>query len=342
MAFPLIFLGTDDFSLKCLNSLIKYSTQINHPKVKAKQSLPLAKSLKPIFEVRGVITQPVRRKGRGWHQLPSPVQKKAQELSLPVLTPVNLKDPDFLSQVKALKAKWAILLSYGKILPLHFLSLFPQRALNFHASLLPRWRGAAPVQRAIMAGDKTMGLSLQVMHSGLDKGPVIGARAFTLTTDMSAISVFDKMALLLEELLTQDMLSYMQGQKVPQPQEESQATWAPKIEKKESQLIWSQPALTLFNQIRALVKGPQAWTLYKGKRIKIYKSFVPNKKIGNNKYQISIKPGQVVEVQKNGFTVACGKKSFLSIVTMQPESKKIISAGDYIRGYGLKKGDCFE
>ena len=360
MAFSIVFIGTDDFSLKCLNSLIKHSTLIEKHSIKAH------------FEIRAVITQPARQKGRGMRPLPSPVAEKAKAMSIPVLTPVDLKDPNFLSQVKSLKVKWAVLLSYGKILPQAFLDLFPQKALNFHASLLPKWRGAAPVQRAIMAGDQKMGLSLQVMTKGLDKGPVIGARSFELTLDMDTLSVFDKMESLMESLLTQDMLDYMQGQKPALPQNESHATYAPKIEKKESLIVWAKPAQVLFNQIRGLIKGPQAYTMHKGKRIKIYKaslnqtvflkgkgatvdeflsSYKVRKKLENaNKASIKVpdtidlrvKPGQVVDIQKTHFTVACGEKSFLSILKLQPESKKLLSAGDYIRGYNLKKGDIFE
>ena len=338
MKFAVLFLGTDDFSLKCLNCLMAHKD----------------------FEVKGVITQPTRRKKRGMHPLPSPVKIQAQKMSLPLFTPHNLKDPDFLSQVQDLKAKWAILLSYGKILPPAFLSLFPNKALNFHASLLPRWRGAAPVQRAIMAGDKTLGISLQVMTQGLDKGPLIGAKSFELTQDMSALSAFDKMAGLMEELLT-DMLSYMQGQKKPLPQDESQATYASKIDKKETRIIWKKPAVTLFNQIRALTKGPSAWTMYKGKRIKIYKAqgpmpltefnlnqaygvvdSKPYKPAPTNTIQKAPPGGQVVEVQKHSFKVACGDMFFLSILTLQPESKNIMSAGEYIRGYNLKVGDKFD
>ncbi len=339
MSFSVVFLGTDDFSLKCLNCLMAHKD----------------------FEVKGVITQPARQKKRGMHLLPSPVQEKAKALSLPVLTPSDLKDPDFLSQVQALKAQWAVLLSYGKILPPAFLNLFPNKALNFHTSLLPRWRGAAPVQRAIMAGDKTLGLSLQVMTQGLDKGPVTGARSFELTQDMSAHMVFDKMAVLMEDLLT-DMLAYMRGQKNPLPQEEGLATYAPRIDKKETRIIWEKPAMTLFNQIRALDKGPQAWTMLKGKRIKIYKAQGPlpqteldsgracdkavmissNGKTQKPAQKNTIPEGQVVDIQKNQFKVACGNQSVLSILTLQPESKNIMSAGEYTRGYGLKVGDKFE
>ena len=306
--FPIIFLGTDKISLKGLDHLL------HHPE----------------FEVKGVVTQKAKRKGRGLYSRLSPVAQRAENLPLPVLMPDNLKDPDFLSDVKSLKARWAVLLSYGKILPPDFLSLFPERALNFHASLLPRWRGAAPVQRAIMAGDRQLGMSLQVMKAQLDTGPLIGVRAFELTEQMNAIDAFEKMDFLIKELLS-DLLEYMKGHCVPVPQKEGEVIYARKIDKKESQIVWNESAVNIFNKVRALVMGPQAYTFYKGKRIKIYKA----KPCFESEHEAC--PGQVVEIDSDCIKVAC-QKSTLSILRLQPESKQIMSAGDYVRGYNLKTG----
>ena len=310
-AFPIVFLGTDQIALKGLNRLIQH----------------------PEFEVTGIITQVPRRKGRGLPSLMSPVAQRAEELSLPVLTPDNLKSPEFLSLVKNLKAQWAILLSYGKILPPDFLSLFPGRALNFHASLLPRWRGAAPVQRAIMAGDEKLGMSLQIMESKLDTGPLIGTRLFKMDLEMDAVDAFNKMDILIQELLS-DLLEYMKGRLVPVPQDESQAFYAHKIDKKESRIVWEEPALKIFNHIRALVMGPQAYTFYKDKRLQIYKTRYSSEE------RVVDTPGRIVELGADYFKVACGD-SVLSIIQLKPESKKVMSAGEYIRGYNIKTGDFF-
>ncbi len=306
--FPIVFLGTDKISLKGLNHLL------HHPE----------------FEIKGVVTQKEKRKGRGLYSRLPPVAQRAKDLSLPVLMPDNLKDPGFLSDVKNLKARWAVLLSYGKILPPEFLSLFPGRALNFHASLLPRWRGAAPVQRAIMAGDRELGMSLQVMKAQLDAGPLIGVRAFELTEQMDAIDAFKKMEFLIKELLS-DLLGYMKGRCVPVPQKEGEVIYARKIDKKESQIVWNESAVNIFNKVRALVMGPQAYTFYKGKRVKIYKAKSCLESEGE------ACPGQIVDIGSDYIKVAC-QKSTLSVLQLQPESKKIMSAGDYIRGYNLKEG----
>ena len=308
--FPLIFLGTDHISLSALDQLIEH----------------------PAFEVKGVISGGVKRRGRGMSFLASPVAQRSKELGLCVLSPDNLKDPVFLKEVKKWQAEWAILLSYGKILPQEFLDLFPKRALNFHASLLPRWRGAAPVQRGIMAGDQQFGMSLQVMEDRLDQGPLIGSRSFLLTENKDAQDAFKKMVDLQKELLP-DLLKYMEGKLKPSPQDESQSSYAHKIDKKESRIIWSDPARKISNQIRALVMGPQAYTFYKNHRVKIYQA----------RYQKGNKEpfGGVVELASDHFKVACGE-GMLSIFQLQPESKKIISAGEFIRGYTLESGQIFK
>ena len=309
--FPIIFLGTDRISLKGFNQLIQH----------------------PALKIKGVITQASHLKERGMRPHLSPVARRAEKLSLPILTPDNLKSPEFLSEVKSWKAQWAVVLSYGKILPDDFLCLFPDRALNFHASLLPRWRGAAPVQRAIMAGDGELGMSLQVMEPQLDTGPLVGAYSFEIKPEMDAIDAFQKMELLIGRLLT-DLLEYMKGNRVPVPQDNSKAIYARKIDKKESRINWDQPAITIFNQIRALVAGPQAYTVYKGKRIKIHKA-------GRLFTDCSIaSPGRIMKIEYDCFTVAC-RHSVLSVLCLQPESRKIMSAGEYLRGHNIKPGDFF-
>ena len=330
--FSVIFLGTDDISLQGLNHLLRHHE----------------------FEVKGIVTQKSRRQGRGMRFLDSAVAQRAKELSLPVLTPDNLKDPDFLSQVKKLQAKWLVLISYGKILPPVLLSMFPERALNFHASLLPRWRGSAPIERAIMAGDKKLGMSLQVMTPHLDTGPLIGTRSFEMNMEMDSSYAFKKMTDLIQDLLT-DLREYMKGRLTPVLQDETQVSYAQKIDKKESRIIWNESSLKIFNKIRALVKGPQAYTLYKGKRIKIYKAkwdiehetsssfqsdFAVSISSTELKNDTGFSPGQVVKTGSDHFKVACGDSS-LSVIQVHPESKKIMSAGEYIRGYNLKEGDFF-
>ena len=313
--FPVIFMGTGSLALRCAQALKKHSN----------------------IELKGLISQPAKAQGRGLKTRPSPLALWADTLSLPYFTPHELKSQSFLSQIAALQADWTVVLSYGKILPSEFLSLFPKRILNFHTSLLPRWRGAAPIERAVMAGDRTLGMSLQIMEKKLDTGALIGSQAFNLSEDLDAAFAFKKMEELIP-LLLEDMMDYMKGNKSPQPQEEKKASYAKKIDKKQDcRIIWSEPAVKIFNQIRGLSAGPQAYTFYKGKRLKIHKS----KKICYNDKAHLKNAGSVHKIDSEGFEVLCGLGS-LKIQQVHPESKKLMSAGEFIKGYPLQLGDTLE
>ncbi len=334
--FPLVFFGTGDISLSCLHQLLKHSS----------------------LEVCGVVTQTPKKYGRGLRLQDTPVALKARLLKIPVWTPSDLRAKGFLSDIKALKASYAVVFSYGKILPPEVLSLYPQRALNFHTSLLPRWRGAAPVERAIQAGDKVLGMSLQVMGEGLDTGPLLAQKKFSFTEDMDARDAFDKMKSLIPDLLL-DMVAYMKNEIKPHPQK-GEVSYAAKTDKKESLINWKSPSESVFNQIRSLVCGPQAYTFYKGRRLKIYEAGLvklkeqtrrreginppPPVKTQNlkaqNKWltQECLKAGQVGEIGKEGFVVMCGTGA-LKIKKVQPESGKVMETELFLRGHPLKPGD---
>ena len=168
--------------------------------------------------------------------------------------------------------------------------------MNFHASLLPRWRGAAPIQRAIMAGDQELGMSLQVMENRLDTGPLIGSCSFKMEKETDATEVFKKMELLIQELLI-DLLEYMKGKRTSISQNGT-PTYAHKVSKEESRIVWNNTALQIFNKIKALVIGPQAYTTYKGKRIKICKAKCISERV-------NITPGQIISVNSNSLSRFC-------------------------------------
>lgn len=322
MIHKVIFLGTTHTACFCLDQLIRHSH----------------------VEVTAVITKPPQLLGRGGtHHVHkkilqwSPVGQRAKALSLPLFTPSNLKDPVFLSQVRTCQAKWAVVLAYGKILPKEFLSLFPQRAFNFHASLLPRWRGAAPIQRAIIADDKKTGMTLQIIQPRLDTGEIVATRSFTLQDTMDAGSVFKKMQTLTQDLIL-NLIEYMNTPHALSPQDETKALYAHKIDKKECLIIWASPARTIFNKIRALVTGPQAYTTYQGKRLKILST-----RLSTLNIKQSVKtypPGQIIHIAKDYFSVAT-QDTPIDILQLQPESKKIMSAEEYLRGYPIKIGNIF-
>ena len=305
-------MGTEKISVHCLNRLKEHDQ----------------------VDLKGVISTPGLPKGRGLKAQLSEVTIRSKELSLPCLTPHDLKSLEFVSQVKSLKADWVVVLAYGKILPKNFLNLFPRRALNFHASLLPCWRGAAPIQRAIMAGDSSLGMSLQVMEPRLDTGAIIGTRSFALTDEMDSVSVFKKMEELTKDLL-EDMIEYMKGDKRAKVQNEQHSSYAPKIDKKKDSLIvWSESATKIFNQIRGLAIGPQAYTFYKGRRLKVYKA----EKVSYQEDVSSGPPGSVYSICADGFQILCGKGA-LKIKELQLESKRRMSATEFIKGCHLQKGE---
>ena len=308
-------MGTGNISVHCLNCLQAH----------------------PQLDLKAVISTPGLPKGRGLKIQESAVSVRAKELSLPCLTPHDLSSIEILSQVKFFKADLLVVLAYGKILPKEFLSLFFGRALNFHASLLPRWRGAAPIQRAIMAGDSTLGMSLQVMEARLDTGAVIGTRSFELSDAMDSVLAFKKMEELIPVLL-EDMVEYMKGNRTAQPQDDRHSSYAHKIDKKKDCLIkWSQPAAAIFNQIRGLAIGPQAYTFYKGKRVKIYKAGKP---LYPQKTILPVECGSIYDVSAKHFQVGCGD-GVIEIKELQMESKKRMSAIEFIKGYQVQKGEKF-
>ena len=311
--FRIVFLGTPEIAKVCLDSM-------THSKM---------------FDVVGVVTQPDRPKGRKMQLQPSPVKLLAQEKNIPVLSPENINHPEVLLQIKEWKAEAAVVVAFGQIVSQDFLNLFPNKVVNVHTSLLPRLRGAAPIQRAIMQGDTETGVSLQVMTLQLDAGDVIGYRKTPLTDDKDALTLHDELALLGADLLKKDFVDFLYGSLITKPQDSSKITYAKKIDKSESVIFWDLSAREIFNRMRGLKLGPGSVTTFQGKRLKIHKAEC------NESTFNKAKPGQVVLLDKESFTIACGQGTALKILEVQPESKSKMPASDFIRGYGLKEGDYF-
>ena len=208
-----LFLGTPDIAKYCLEAMIK----------------------DPHFEVVGVITQPDRPAGRRLEFQPSPVKALAKPLGIPVLTPDSINTPEVIEALKTLRAEVAVAVAYGQILKQPLLDLYPDKVVNVHASLLPRWRGAAPIQRAIMNGDTVTGVCLQVMVKKLDAGPVLGARHIPIGDDTTANDVYRQCQELGALLISVDLMDYLRGNLTPVPQDTNKVTLAPKIDKSEAE-----------------------------------------------------------------------------------------------------------
>jgi methionyl-tRNA formyltransferase len=309
MSYKVLFCGTPEFARSQLEYLIRDSE----------------------FEVVTVVSQPDRPAGRGHKFMPSPVKDFALRNNIPVLTPEKASDPDFINELKKQQYDICVVVAYGQILKKNFLDLFSNKCVNLHGSLLPRWRGAAPIQRALMEGDKETGICLQVVVSKLDAGPVIGERVLPLTLEDTATDVFPRLAQMGAELLVQDLKKYIQGHIQPRVQDESQVTYAHKIEKSESEIQWTDSATLNHNKIRGLSMGPQANCVFQGKRLKLIKT-MPLSKNG--------KPGEVLEAHDDTLVVAC-KEGALQLLVVQPESKKPMLASEFLRGYKVEKGALF-
>lgn len=288
------------------------------------------------FQVVGVVSQPDRPAGRKMQLMPSAVKIVALENKLCVLTPENLrKEPEVLAEIKKWGADVAVVVAFGQILSQEFLDAFQFGAVNVHGSLLPKWRGAAPIQRAIEAGDTVTGVCLQKVVKKLDAGPLIGERRIHLKNDTTATEVYNQLALLGCELLQTDLVDYIDGRRSLILQDETLVTVAPKIEKEESLISWNDSALRIHNKVRAFSMGPGTYCLFQGKRLKIQKTEVAELK--NSERQ----PGQIVHVNDEKLFVQTSA-GILSLLQVQPESKSKMSIGDFLKNQIFKIGDVFE
>lgn len=292
----------------------------------------------PIFEVVGVVTQPDRPAGRKMQLTPSPVKSSALAAGLPVLTPENLrKEPEVFSQIREWKADVAVVVAFGQILSQEFLDSFKFGAVNVHGSLLPLWRGAAPIQRSIEAGDKVTGVSLQQMVKKLDAGPVIAERRVELSDTITATELYNRLAVLGCELINIDLPRFINGEIKPVIQDENLVTVAPKIEKEESLLNWNMPAREIHNRVRAFTMGPGTYVNFQGKRLKIHKTSVVEK-------NATLIAGQIAEIGANQLVIQTSENQ-ISLLEVQPESKSRQNIEDFMKSMQAstpyKKGDSF-
>lgn len=309
MAKKVIFFGTPEFAVPSLEALNKSSN----------------------FDVLAVVTQPDRASGRKMKLRPSPIKAFALENNIEVLTPQKIS-LEVIEQLKTYNVESLVVIAFGQILPQSLLDIFPNKIVNVHGSLLPKLRGAAPIQRSIINGDKIGGVCLQVMKFKLDSGDIIAKKQVEITDEMTAIDLHDILKIKSIELVLKDYLSYLNGEVKPVPQDEAKKTYAAKLLKSDSAINWSDSALNIHNKIKGFLWGPGTYSYLKGKKIKFHKTKVISEKG---------KAGQVLSVSKDSFVIACGQGA-LEVVMIQPESKPKMSASDFLRGYALSAGDNFK
>ena len=281
-------------------------------------SVPALRAIAARHEVVAVYSQPPRAAGRGQKPRPSPVQRVAEELGLAVRVPERLKSPEDQADFAALAADVAVVVAYGLILPQPVLDAPRLGCLNIHASLLPRWRGAAPIHRAVMAGDAETGVAIMQMEAGLDTGPVLAEARSPISADDTTADLHDRLAAMGAKLIV-ETLARLPLPTVPQAA--GGVTYAAKIAKSEARIDWSRPAAAIDRQIRGLSPFPGAWCLIGTERVKLLRSRL---------VEGSGTPGQVLE----GFTIACGAGA-VEVLEAQREGKRPMPAAEILRGLSL-------
>ena len=300
------------------------------------------------FQITAVVTQPDRPKGRELKEQPSPVKALALRLELPLLQPERARDEKFIAALRGLQPDLIAVAAYGQILPQSILDLPPHGCLNVHTSLLPRYRGAAPIQWAIANGDAETGVTIMKMDAGLDTGPIVSQRRTPIRPEHDSAALHDRLAQLGAELLAQTIPDYIAGKLQPQPQPAEGASRAPKIKKEDGLIDWHRPAQNILNRLRAFKPWPGAFTRWRSsfslprsedtlKRelqphlLKIWSAEVAEK---------SGTPGEILSADKTGILVACGQNA-LRILELQREGGRRMSAAEFLAGHMLKPGDRF-
>ncbi|MGN6447414.1 MAG: methionyl-tRNA formyltransferase [Brucella intermedia] len=301
-----VFMGTPEFSVPILTALIGHG-----------------------YEVVAVYTQPPRPAGRrGLELTKSPVHEKAEQFGIPVFTPKSLRSAEEQDVFASLEADVAIVVAYGLLLPQAILDAPRLGCYNGHASLLPRWRGAAPIQRAIMAGDAETGMMIMKMDAGLDTGPVAMAEKVAITPDMTAGELHDRLSMIGADLMIRALGALERESLALQPQAEEGVTYAAKIDKAEARIDWSKPAKDVHNTIRGLSPFPGAWCEMEingaVERVKLQRST-----LGEGRGE----PGAVLD---DRLTVACGEGA-VRLVTLQRSGGKPLPAQEFLRGAQVTK-----
>lgn len=275
------------------------------------------------WDICAVLTQPDRPAGRRRQPLPTPVRSFARERGLPVRTPTTLRDPAVVAALAELRPDMVVVVDYGLILPGSVLELPPAGCINGHASLLPRWRGAAPIQHAILAGDTLTGISIMHMDRGLDTGPVYKMQSTEIGAMETGGELRERLAQMCAALLIETLPAILAGRLEPRPQDDTRATYAGKLAPAAAEMDWRGPATSLARQVRAFAPRPGAWTTWGNERIKLHRAVALAEHDGV--------PGQVWRTGPAGIDVAAGAGS-VRVLELQPPGGRVMNARDFLNG----------
>jgi methionyl-tRNA formyltransferase len=294
------------------------------------------------YTIVAVVCQPDKPIGRHMKLTPPPVKTLAESRGIPVLQPTSLRTPDFLAQISEIKPDLIVTAAYGKILPQAVLDVPSYGCLNVHASLLPRHRGAAPIQWAILAGDAETGITVMKMDAGMDTGDILTVARTPIGEDTTTAELTGTLASLGASLLAETIPSYISGNITPIRQDDALVTLSPPIRKEQGMLDWSLSAQDIHNRVRALSTWPGAYTYLDGSRIKIFTSAIDRdgcaRKLDYEKANGIAKPGTIVFASKTELSVACGD-GCISLLCVQPDSSKRLNVCDCAHNY--RAGLCF-
>ncbi|MBN1566761.1 MAG: methionyl-tRNA formyltransferase [Acidobacteria bacterium] len=305
-----VFLGTPSFAVPALRMLIQHS-----------------------YEICGVFTQPDRPSGRGQKLQPGPVKLLAQEKGIPVFQPPLIRNEENRKILADIGPDFIVTAAYGQILPSWILHSARIAPVNIHASLLPRYRGAAPVAWAILNGESVTGVTTMLMNEGLDSGPILMQREVPIPFEITAGELAEKISMVGANLLIDTLDGLHKGIVNPIPQDENKVCWAPRMTKDRAQISWDKSARDIHNQIRGMNPWPIAQTLFQEQNLRIWRS-MPVDQAGS----ASAKPGMLLDCTKSGILVQCGEETVLEILRVQLPAKSVVSGREFANGARLNPG----
>ena len=307
----IVFMGTPEFALPTLKAL-RHSSH----------------------SILSVITQPDKRQGRGQKLLVSPIKQMALDLNIPILQPEAVNAPEFIDSLSQNQPDAIIVVAFGQILSEAFLKIPKQFCINLHSSLLPEYRGAAPIHRSILNGDTRTGVTTMIMDKGMDTGDILLMQETPIHETDNAQTLHDTLAEMGGALVLETLRRLEENTLLPTPQDNSHATYAAKLKKEEGLVKWEQSAAALWNQVRGLTPWPGTYTWLNKKRLRILKAQVTGGASDDN-------PGQVMRVTDMGIEVGTGQGRLI-ITELQPEGKKSMSAKSFLAGYKIERGTLFD
>ena len=305
----IVFMGTPDFSVGSLEALIKAG-----------------------HEITAVVTQPDKQKGRSLEMSFSPVKECALKYGIPVFQPERIKRPEAVETLKTFEADIFVVVAFGQILSKEILDMPKYGCINVHASLLPKYRGAAPIQWAILNGDPVTGVTIMQMNEGMDTGDILTVREVPIQPEDTGESLFDKLSVVGAELLVDTLPLIEAGKLQPVKQDEESASHVRMLTKEMGKIDWTKDADALERLVRGMNSWPSAFCRFRQKNLKVWKAQV----VSGNK---NAKPGEVIEVYKDAIVVQTGKEA-LKLLEVQMESKKRMAVKDFLLGYQVATGEC--